>query len=275
MSSDAWTVLVKGRPRLGRNRLSAWQTGAESASAVSVAGLTARVLVFFLARAGIGILSIGEPKAEGGTRLRADASPRQAKESERRSGRPGARTAEARRRTFRTARPAERPSEAGRASRGQREAIPSAATQRHTASVPDVQEGTAEGAGRRRLPLPDCERTRSGRPVATRATFADTDCPATAEWRSLRLTGAKRSGWRSLCGESASPASNCDQPRSGAGRQRLHAGGRQRSAGHGPERRHHRPRSERNAGSGQVRERDAFGGAIPAGRGRRGASGAA
>jgi hypothetical protein len=47
---------------------------------------------------------------------------------------------------------------------------------------------------RRRLPLP----------VDTRSTIADTDFPATAEWRSLRLTGAKRSGWRSLCGESAS-----------------------------------------------------------------------
>ena len=43
----------------------------------------------------------------------------------------------------------------------------------------DVQEGAEEGAVRRRLPLP----------VDTRSTIADTDFPATAEWRSLRLTG--------------------------------------------------------------------------------------
>jgi hypothetical protein len=105
-------------------------------------------------------------------------------------------------------------------------------------------------------------------------TFADTDFPATAEWRSLRLTGAKRSGWRSLCGESASKHQTVISRVAERG-QRLHAGTTQRRPGHGPERWHGRPRSERNAGSGQVRERDAFGGAIPAGRGRCGASGAA
>jgi len=86
-------------------------------------------------------------------------------------------------------------------------------------------------------------------------TFAATDRPATAEWRSLRLTGAKRSGWRSLCGESASKHQTVISRVAERG-QRLHAGGR-----HAPSpqataaRMRLRRRLRRHAGGGPVTAR--------------------
>ena len=114
----------------------------------------------------------------------------------------------------------------------------------------DVQEGAEEGAVRRRLPLP----------VDTRSTVADTDFPATAEWRSLRLTGRAEGLAGRVPSESSRTSTRHEQARSERG-QRLHAAGRQRRAVLGPERWHHRPRIRlraalrRDAGGAERRER--------------------
>ncbi len=103
-------------------------------------------------------------------------------------------------------------------------------------AAPDVQEGAEEGAERSRLPLP----------VDTRLTIADTDGPATAEWRSLRLTGRAEGLAGRVPSESSRTSTRHEQARS--------------EGGSGEERRE-RP----------SRDRAASGGTIPAGRGRRGA----
>ena len=107
-------------------------------------------------------------------------------------------------------------------------------------AAPDVQEGAEEGAVRSRLPLP----------VDTRLTIAETDGPATAEWRSLRLTGRAEGLAGRVPSESSRTSTRHEQARS--------------EGGSGAERRERPSRERDNVTNGNV-------GAIHAGRGRRGA----
>jgi len=136
---------------------------------------------------------------------------------------------------------------------------------RHAASVPS----TSGAAQRRTLPSPASSRARSLGAEGLAGRVPSESSRTSTRHDKPRATGASGDAG-AVCAASPRASIALCQHRSEGGSP-SHAGQRQRRAGHGPERWHHRPRSGAERRERPSRERDASGGTIPAGRGRRGA----